>query len=70
MERLGPAYGRDYKSLRAVKEDLHAGKDFQIWNFFSPDDMRYANIEDLRRAGHTKVQIRYDKKRKVGIFAL
>lgn len=70
MEHLGPAYGRDYKSLKAVKEDLHAGKDFLIRNFFSPHDGRYANINDLRNAGETKVQIRYDKDRKVGIFTL
>lgn len=41
-----PAYGRDYKSARAVREDWAAGKDFRIADLSSPDDGRYINNRD------------------------
>lgn len=49
-----PAYGRDYKSAKAVKEDWAAGKDFLI-----QDMMRsgYVNKDD-KPAGMT-LNIRY-----------
>lgn len=43
-----PAYGRDYKSAKAVKADFDANKDFQICDMFSPDDGRYVNAEQLK----------------------
>jgi hypothetical protein len=45
---LIPAYGRDYKSAKAVKADFDAGKDFMIADFSSPDDGRYVNKSQLR----------------------
>lgn len=54
-----PAYGRDYKSQKAVKEDWSAGKDFQ-------DAMSgsFLNKQDAENLG-LKVIIRYDKMMKV-----
>lgn len=43
-----PAYGRDYKSAKAVLADFAANKDFQICDMFSPDDGRYINAEQLK----------------------
>jgi hypothetical protein len=57
-----PAYGRDYKSAKAVAADFLANKDFLICDMSSPDDGRYVNAEQLapgdtlavRYAGKTK----------------
>ncbi len=57
-----PAYGRDYKSAKAVAADFLANKDFMICDMSSPDDGRYINAEQLapgdtlavRYAGRTK----------------
>lgn len=58
MLTLTPAYGRDYKTAKAVRADWEKGKDFIISNFFHKDDGRYANKEDMARAGETAM-IRY-----------
>ncbi len=58
---ISPAYGRDYKSKKAVLEAWAAGLDFTIESF-GPDMGRYINKADA--AGLT-VTIRYDKLRKV-----
>lgn len=57
-----PAFGRDYKSAKAVKADFDANKDFRICDMFSPDDGRYVNAEQLS-PGDT-LAVRYDGKRK------
>ena len=57
-----PAYGRDYKSAKAVAADFDANKDFVISDYFHPSDGRYINAEQLatgdilaiRYAGKTK----------------
>lgn len=54
-----PAYGRDYKSRKEVKEAWESGKDFLIQDISSPDDGRYVNIEDVPDG--TSLQIRYKK---------
>ena len=59
---LLPAYGRDYKSAKAVKADWNAGKDFVICDFFDPNDGRYCNKQDMK--GKT-VNIRYNNKRSI-----
>ena len=43
-----PAYGRDYRSAKAVAADFAANKDFLICDMFSPDDGRYINAEQLK----------------------
>ena len=57
-----PAYGRDYKTAKAVRADFEANKDFMICDMFSPDDGRYVNAEQLE-IGDT-LAVRYDGKRK------
>ena len=52
---LVPAYGRDYKSKKAVLEDFDAGKDFEAVGY---DGNGYVNKEQL--AGKT-VTIRYKR---------
>jgi len=66
MITLTPAYGRDYKSAKAVKADWQAGKDFIIadWNFHRYSG-KPANRSDLEGQ---KIMIRYAKLRKVVVL--
>lgn len=57
-----PAYGRDYKSAKAVAADFVANKDFRICDMFSADDGRYINADQLKK-GDT-LAIRYAKNTK------
>jgi hypothetical protein len=58
-----PAYGRDYKSQKEVKEAWAAGHDFLIADASSPDNGRYVNKDDavkgitfnIRYKGNTEV---------------
>jgi len=59
---LTPAYGRDYKSKKAVLADWEAGKDFIIADIMSKWDGKPANKSDL--VGET-VMLRYDGLRKI-----
>jgi hypothetical protein len=52
---LVPAYGRDYKSKKAVEEDFYNNKDFKTLSG------SYTNWTDLKKTGLVKVEIRYDK---------
>lgn len=68
---LTPAYGRDYKSKKAVEADWHAGKDFVINDMSHPDDGRYTNKEDMTRAGsHSHVHIRFNQNRGLHVIDL
>jgi len=62
---LIPAYGRDYKSVKAIKEDWNAGKDFLIAQYGHPYDGKAANKSDMKGV---VVSIRYSKMRKVTII--
>jgi hypothetical protein len=62
MITLIPAYGRDYKNQKSVRDDWNNNKDFIICDLFSPHDGRYANKEDLQGQS---VQIRYANKTKI-----
>ena len=55
-----PAYGRDYKSAKAVRADFAANKDFIIADYFNPSDGRYINAEQMN-AGDV-LAVRYDGK--------
>ena len=59
-----PAYGRDYKSQREVREAWEAGKDFQILSVGSHGT--YVNKGDLPDG--VKLEIRYAKRMKVIIL--
>lgn len=52
-----PAYGRDYKSKKALLDDFTSGKDFAShWGLFSIRD-----VDKLKRDGITAIQFRYKK---------
>jgi hypothetical protein len=59
---LTAAYGRDYKSAKAVKADFDANKDFVVASMFGPSG-RYINKQSIP-AG-TTVNIRYNQLRSV-----
>ena len=59
MITLVPAYGRDYKSGKAVQEDWDAGKDFVINDMSHKDDGRYINKNDAKKG--EKFQIRFKR---------
>ncbi len=58
---LTPAYGRDYKSQKAVKSDWFENKDFVIATLGHPT---YINKQDADRDGD-KVMIRYNNLTKI-----
>ncbi len=58
---LTPAYGRDYRSRKALLADFNADLDF-----VTQPDGRYANRQDL--AGLPDVNVRYGKLRKVAVL--
>jgi len=60
---LTPAYGRDYKSAQAARDDYHADKDFVFHDLKSRWDGKPANKRDLQKAGYTSIKIRYNKLR-------
>jgi hypothetical protein len=60
-----PAYGRDYRSKKAVMADWDAGKDFRIDCFMHPDDGRYINKQDADSTPGVTYNIRYQKLTKV-----
>jgi len=62
---LVPAYGRDYKTKKAVKEAWDAGKDFRIADMSSPDDGRYTSKSDWEGK---HVAIRYKGLTEVAVF--
>ena len=67
---LTPAYGRDYKSRKAVETDFNGNKDFILVDMFSPWNGKPCNKSDLASAGYGSVSIRYGKLRKVTIVKL
>ncbi len=60
--KVVPAYGRDYKSMQAAKDDWEAGKDFKICDISDPYDGKAINKAD---AYGIAILARYDKLRKV-----
>jgi len=63
-----PAYGRDYKSKKAVEAAWADNKDFQIQDMSSPHDGRYINLSDAKTGGIKMVTVRYKKLRSVTII--
>jgi hypothetical protein len=62
---LIPAYGRDYKTVKALKEDFESGKDF-----LESVTRRYINREDIISLGISKVFVRYGNLRKITSLAV
>jgi hypothetical protein len=67
---LVPAYGRDYKSKKAVQDDFDADKDFTIMDMSSRWDGKPANKADLKSGGYSTATIRYAKMRKVAVIKI
>lgn len=68
-----PAYGRDYKSKKAVLEDWKAGKDFQISCIASEDDGRYVSIseaENLKKDGVKALNFRFKGMTNIAVLKL
>jgi hypothetical protein len=61
-----PAYGRDYKSQKEVKEAWAAGHDFQINDMSHPDNGRYVNKDDQVKG--ITFNIRYKGNREVCVL--
>ena len=66
---LTPAYGRDYKSAKVVKEDFNSNKDFIVADFFNPYDDKSANKQDLT-GDYSQVMIRYNKLMSITVIKL
>lgn len=58
-----PAYGRDYKSAKAVKADWEAGKDFLI-----QDIQESGYISKADKPDNVTLNIRYSKLTKVVVI--
>lgn len=67
---LTPAYGRDYKTRKALQADFDAGKDFIINDMSSRWDGKPTNKEDLMSSGYTMVKARYDNLRKIAFIVI
>lgn len=64
MLTLTPAYGRDYKSAREVREAWNAGKDFLVADFGHPYEGKPINKAQARET----VNIRFSRLRKVVVI--
>lgn len=67
---LVPAYGRDYKSKKAVLADWEANKDFLIQDISSPHDGRYINKQDAASLKGTTFNIRYKGCTQIAVIRL
>lgn len=65
---LIPAYGRDYKSKKAVLTDWNDDRDFIIASFSHPDDGRYINRPQFNPGD--QITIRYSGLRKLLVFTV
>ena len=67
---LTPAYGRDYKSKKAVLRDWNDGKDFTVSDMFSPYDGKPTNKQDMEQSTETEVFIRYKNLTQIAAISL
>lgn len=66
---VGPAYGRDYKSQKEVKEAWASGKDFVVLDVMHPFYGSYINKEDAEGSPEVKaVNIRYAQHAKLCVI--
>ena len=70
MPTLTPAYGRDYKSIKEVKQAFDDNKDFIFNDLFHRFNGMNCNKEDLKKDGYKTVNIRYAKNTKVAVVKL
>ena len=67
---LTPAYGRDYKSAKAVKADWDKDMDFIIANVMHPYSGKPCNKSDIEQTSERTVQIRYNQMRSQTVIKL
>ena len=67
---LTPAYGRDYKSKKAVLADFNADKDFILADISSQWDGKPCNRSGLLASGVRAVNIRYKSLRQICVVKL
>lgn len=65
---LIPNRGRDYLSAARVLEHLKEGRDFIVADVGSPWNGKPCNIEDLKRAGIMRANVRYERLRKLTVI--
>ena len=68
--KLIPAYGRDYKSKKAIAADLAMDKDFIISDYFNRYYGKPINLSQLMEEGYKQVTVRYQQLRKVAVIKL
>jgi hypothetical protein len=66
MMILTPAYGRDYKSKKALLADFDAGKDFVTNPYNGPS--QYVNKVQIEKG--TQIQFRYNKLQSIAVVTL
>ena len=62
---LTPAYGRDYKSKKAIEEAFNNNVDFIIADITNPYNGKPVNKSDLMGTGVREVFVRYGMLRKI-----
>ena len=67
---LTPAYGRDYKSKKALLEDFDKDLDFIILDISSRWNGMKVNKSQLIETGENQVNIRYNSLRKVAVISI
>ena len=65
---IEPAYGRDYKSKKALLSDWDEGKDFLITDFMNPYCGKPINNESAKTMAPLTITARYGNQRKVCVF--
>jgi hypothetical protein len=70
---LSGAYGRDYKSKKALLADFHADKDFIIRNCigdWASESGRYINKPQVLQEGIARVQFRFSRDTKQAVIEM
>ena len=70
MLTLTPAYGRDYKTMKAARASFLSGEDWTINDFSSPWDGKPVNVSQLRADAVRDVKLRFCGLRKVAGVSL
>lgn len=65
-----PAYGRDYKSKKAVIQALEGNLDFRIQDISSEYDGSYVSLGELKGSPYTHIRVRYNSIRDVMLYPL
>jgi hypothetical protein len=65
---LIPAYGRDYKSKKALLLDWNSGREFQVFGTFTY--INQAGIRSLARDGITEVRFQYLRRTRLHIIEI